>query len=123
MVNGGRDTKQHVQREPSLSAVAGKQSNTSQEPPLVGGGRETRAAGAPVVGGVQDTGQSEQHVLHGLPAMPVQGRPVRRPPRVVARDEHLGIRAQQPHIDDLHTHLHGFRSAAHTVVVAPLRAD
>ena len=57
------------------------------------------------------------------PAMLVQGRPVRRPPRVVARDDHLGIRAQQPHVDDLHTHLHGGGRLRHAVVVAPLQAD
>ena len=32
MVSGGWETKQHVQMEPSLSAVAGIQSNTSREP-------------------------------------------------------------------------------------------
>lgn len=83
VAKGAVDAEQHVKPEPEWSAAAGKQSNTCKgsprcprwpgyqatrrESPHVGGGRETRAAGAPVVGGVQDTGQPEQRVLHGLP--------------------------------------------------------
>ena len=65
---GAVGTEQHVQREPPWSAAAGIQSNTQREHPgrRRPGYMAARAAGAPVVGSVQDTGHARYmgSVLH-----------------------------------------------------------